>query len=140
MADAVETVSPLVHRDADRLCIVARTLTAECSGCGRVIQGNVHMPMVGYGFFCSGCCVGCRYQASQAELALLEANRVRARAGVVDDAKRQKQWERAQRKRAERRGRVWQGGNGDDGEFLCPGANLASGRKWRAYVAAHPPV
>jgi hypothetical protein len=75
MTTEVETISPLVHRDADRVCITLPRVLATCSRCERAIHGQVHGPLIAYGLFHAECCPCRTFEPNQDELNLLMANR-----------------------------------------------------------------
>lgn len=73
---ANEIVSPLVHGDADRVCIVSpKRVCAECAGCGEVVRNNVHLPLIAYGFYCERCCPCRSFKPSEAEMAAMAGAR-----------------------------------------------------------------
>jgi hypothetical protein len=71
-------LSPLDHSDTDAICIVSRTLNAECSGCGQPVYGRLHLPLIAHGFYCSQCCPCKSFVATDVERQALTANRVTA--------------------------------------------------------------
>jgi hypothetical protein len=140
MLNTVEIVSPLMFRDITSLCRISKNgMVAECFVCGTVMHGNVHLCEVAYGgFFCCRCCPAHNglVKLTAEEVAAMEANR---RGGMDADAKRQRAERRRAQRERERRTQVTATADVDVG-FVCPGTNLDSGRRWRAYVAAHPTV
>lgn len=80
---ADEIVSPLVHGDADRVCVVSASLVAECAVCGKVTaDGGAHVPFIAYGFRCSACCPCRSFVPTDAELAAMADVRGREVAGL----------------------------------------------------------
>jgi len=73
---ADEIVSPLVHGDADRVCVVSASLVAECAVCGKVTTGGgAHVPFIAYGFRCAECCPCRVFVATEAELVAMASVR-----------------------------------------------------------------
>lgn len=72
---ADEVISPLVHGDADRVCVVS-ALVAECAVCGKVTTGGgAHVPFIAYGFRCAECCPCRVFVATEAELVAMASVR-----------------------------------------------------------------
>ncbi len=72
---ADEIISPLIHEDTDRVCVVSASLVGECAVCGTVLSnGGTHLPLITYGFRCAECCPCRTWVPSEAEAEAMVRN------------------------------------------------------------------
>lgn len=76
-------VSPLDYADIDCACKRSTDrLVAACDGCGRVLKGDIHMPLIAHGFYCGNCCPCREVKLTAEERMVIRQRRIAARLAV----------------------------------------------------------